>query len=219
MIHNIEIVKPEEIEKKSMEIIESEMKVATLERYHKGELKVLKRCIHTSADFEYEENLVFSEQAFDTMMQALKNKAIIITDTNMAFSGISKVVTKRYGIDVYCFMADEDIAKAAKERGQTRATLCMEKARDMAKEHPDRPVIIAVGNAPTALIKLYDMHKNKEFTPDMIIAVPVGFVNVVEAKELILSSNMKNITARGRKGGSNIAAAIINAFLYQLDQE
>lgn len=217
MIYNIEVVKPEDIEKRSMEIIESEMKSATLQKYHEGELKVVKRCIHTSADFEYEDNLIFSENAFDKMMRVLKQRAIIITDTNMAFSGISKVVTKKYGIDVYCFMADEDIARAAKERGQTRATLCMEKARDIAREHPDRPIVIAVGNAPTALIKLYEMHENKEFTPDMLIAVPVGFVNVVEAKELILSSDIGNITARGRKGGSNIAAAIINAFLYQLE--
>ena len=129
----------------------------------------------------------------------------------MGKAGINKRVLKRYGGQVHCFMAEEDVAKEAKKRGVTRATVSMERAAQITK-----PVIFAVGNAPTALIQLYDMIQKETYIPAMIIGVPVGFVNVVAAKELILETEVPYIVNRGRKGGSNVAAAICNAILYEM---
>lgn len=207
------MMKPLEIEAKSMEIIGQELK----ERlgcdpaaiWPEPELAVVKRCIHTSADFDYGDNLVFSKTAVQAGLQALNQGAVIVTDTNMAAAGINKAAAGKLGVRVLCFMADEDVAAQAKERGCTRAVLCMEKAAALKK-----PVIIAAGNAPTALIRLFELIK-EGFRPQLVIGVPVGFVNVVESKELIINSDVPYIVARGRKGGSNIAAAICNALLYQ----
>lgn len=207
------MMKPLEIEAKSMEIIGQELK----ERlgcdpaaiWPEPELAVVKRCIHTSADFDYGDNLVFSKGGVKAGLQALKQGAVIVTDTNMAAAGINKAAAGKLGVQVMCFMADEDVAAQAKERGCTRAVLCMEKAAALKK-----PVIIAAGNAPTALIRLSELIK-EGFRPQLVIGVPVGFVNVVESKELIINSNVPYIVARGRKGGSNIAAAVCNALLYQ----
>lgn len=133
-----------------------------------------------------------------------------MTDTNMAAAGINKKVLAQWGGSVHCFMADEDVAREAKEKGVTRASICMERGAAL-----DGPVIFAVGNAPTALIRLYEMMAEGRVNPALVISAPVGFVNVVESKELILSATVPYIVARGRKGGSNIAAAICNAVLYQ----
>ena len=127
----------------------------------------------------------------------------------MAASGINKAAAKRLGIHVHCFMADEDIAIKAKADKTTRAAKCMDKAAEMGEDF-----IIAVGNAPTALIRLKELIDEKKIKPRLIIAVPVGFVNVVESKEMIASLDIPYIAAMGRKGGSNIAAAICNALLY-----
>lgn len=207
-----DIVAPNEIEKKSFEIISQiirdEHPNFVVEPKYEA---VLKRVIHTSADFEYLYNLAFSDTAVEAGLDALKSGAVIITDTNMAKSGVSKPSLKKLGGEVECFIADEDVAKEAKERGITRAIVSMEKAAKI-----DRPLIFAIGNAPTALIALDQMIKEGKIKPELIIGVPVGFVNVVESKELIMKSGIPYIVARGRKGGSNVAAAICNALMYQL---
>ena len=207
MLEKIEIVKPMEIEKRSMEIITKELGGRT---WPEPEFSVIKRCIHTSADFDYADNLCFSEDAVQKGIDALNAGASIVTDTKMAASGISKKRMAECGGEVYCFMSDPDVAETAKEKGCTRAAVCMEKAAELSG-----PLIIAVGNAPTALIRLYELIQEGKIAPALIIRAPVGFVNVVEAKELIMTAGVPYIVPRGRKGGSNIAAAICNAMLYQ----
>lgn len=211
MLDGIEIVRPADIEKRSMEIIEKEMGIHT---FQEPELSVVKRCIHTSADFDYARNLVFSKDAVELGMEAIRRGAHIVTDTNMAFSGINKKKLQEFGGAVHCYMADEEVAKEAAARGITRASVCMEKGAKLPGE-----VIFAVGNAPTALIRLYEMMEEEKVKPALIIGVPVGFVNVVESKELIIGSKVPYIVARGRKGGSNIAAAVCNAMLYRIRKE
>lgn len=209
-----EQIAPNDIEKKSFEIITDIIAKEHPDYVMKPEHEaVVKRVIHTSADFEYLDNLKISEDAIERGLAALKNGAVIITDTNMAKSGISKPALEKLGCSVECFIADKEIAKLAKERGVTRATISMEKAAEI-----DRPLIFAIGNAPTALIALDQMIQAGKLKPELIIGVPVGFVNVVESKELILGGQTPYIVAQGRKGGSNVAAAICNALLYQLVQ-
>ena len=200
-------VLPSEIEKRSFEIIESE-----LPREIDAEIKpVVKRVIHTTADFDYVENLCFSDGVVQILKDAIKNGAGIVTDTQMAKSGINKKRLASFGGKVHCFMADDDIAAAAKENGTTRAAASMEKAARLGKD-----VIFAIGNAPTALVKLYELIKDKKINPIAIIGVPVGFVNVAVAKELIMTAGVPYIVARGRKGGSGVAAAICNAVIYEI---
>lgn len=207
MLGEIEIVKPMEIETRSMEIITGELGGRT---WPEPEFSIVKRCIHTSADFDYADNLCFSEGAAQIGVDALALGASIVTDTQMAASGISKKRMGECGGQVHCFMSDEKVAAEAKERGCTRAAICMEKAAELSG-----PQVIAVGNAPTALIRLYELIQEGRIRPALIIGAPVGFVNVVEAKELIMTAGVPYIVPRGRKGGSNIAAAICNAMLYQ----
>lgn len=206
MLDEIEIVKPELIEKRSMEIITTELGGRV---FPEPEFSIIKRCIHTSADFDYADNLYFSENSVKIAMDAIKRGANIVTDTKMAFSGVNKNRLARFGGSAYCFMDAEDVAAEAKQRGVTRASVCMEKGAALSGE-----VIFAVGNAPTALIRLYEMIQSGQVKPALIIGVPVGFVNVIESKELIIKSGVPCIVARGRKGGSNIAAAICNALIY-----
>ena len=206
MLNEIKIVKPNEIEKRSMEIITQELNGRT---WPDPQFSIVKRCIHTSADFDYADNLCFSENAAMLGVEALSRGAVIVTDTKMAWSGINKKKLAEYGGEAYCFMADEDVAKEAQERGCTRAAICMERGAALGKE-----VIFAVGNAPTALIRLYELIQEGKVDPALIIGAPVGFVNVVEAKELIMTAGVPYIVPRGRKGGSNIAATICNAMLY-----
>ena len=212
---NIELenVKPLDIEKRSFEIITEELGDKNAQLIPGTEL-IVKRCIHTSADFEYADNLCFSENAAEKAMQAIRDGACIVTDTNMAWSGINKKALVRYGGEAFCFIADEDVAAEAKERGVTRAVVSMEKAARM-----DRQLIFAIGNAPTALIRIYEMVKNGELDPALVIGAPVGFVNVVQSKELIMQTDVPYIVARGRKGGSNIAACICNALLYMINND
>lgn len=205
-----DIIKPEDIEKRSMEIITKELEERTLPE---PQLSVLKRCIHTSADFDYYDNLVFSKNAVQIGIKALRTGADIVTDTKMAAAGINKTKLKQYGGEVHCFISDDDVVNDAKERGCTRATVCMEKGAKLKK-----PVIFAVGNAPTALLELERLIREEGLKPTLIIGVPVGFVNVVESKDLIMKTNTPHIIARGRKGGSNIAATICNAMLYYKDE-
>lgn len=201
----LENVKPMEIERRSFEIITQE-----LGRELPEELApIIKRCIHTSADFEYADSLCFSDHVVEKAMKAIKAGACIVTDTQMAKSGINKKALGQHGGEVFCFMSDEDVAETAKKNGTTRATASMDKAAAL-----DKPLIFAIGNAPTALVRLYELIVEKRIKPELIIGVPVGFVNVVQSKELIMQTDVPYIVARGRKGGSNIAACICNALLY-----
>lgn len=200
-------VLPEEIEKRSFEIIGEELGDVRLDPV---EEPVIKRVIHTTADFEYLENLKFSEGAVLKGIEALKKGAVIVTDTRMAHAGINKGTLEALGGEAFCFMADDDVAAAAKANGTTRATASMDKAAEL-----NRPLIFAIGNAPTALVRIYELIREGRMKPELIIGVPVGFVNVVESKELIMELDIPYIVARGRKGGSNVAAAICNAMLYQ----
>ena len=208
---NLEYVAPQEIEQRSFEIITKELG----DKKIPDEIRpIVLRCIHTTADFDYYENLYFSANAVRIAKDALRNGAVIVTDTNMAKSGINKSALVRHGCEVMCFMADPDVAETAKQNGTTRAVASVDKAASLK-----RPVIYAVGNAPTALIRLCEHIRNGTFRPELVIGVPVGFVNVVQSKEMLIDSGVPCITARGRKGGSNVAAAICNAILYMLDAE
>ena len=206
----IEFVLPEEIEKRSFAIISRELRERKIELKPEQEM-VIKRVIHTSADFEYANTLAFSPGAVEKAKELIQNGADIVTDTNMGLAGINKTVLARYGGSVHCFMAEKEVAELAKRRRITRAAVSMEMAAKIEK-----PVIFAIGNAPTALIRLYEMMTDGTFRPAFIIGVPVGFVNVEAAKELILGTEVPFIVNRGRKGGSNVAAAVCNAILYEL---
>ena len=208
----IDFILPSEIEKRSFEIISEELDKMGISIPAEEE-PITKRVIHTSADFDYASTMSYSKGAIARAKKLIKNGAHIVTDTNMALSGINKKKLAEYGGQVHCFMADEDVAKEAKERQVTRATVSMERAAGL-----NVPVIFAIGNAPTALICLYEMMEAGRFTPEFVIGVPVGFVNVVAAKELFLNSDVPYIINKGRKGGSNIAAAIVNAILYNIDK-
>ncbi len=207
----LENVKPREIETRSFEIITQELGERKLPA---DQELIIKRCIHTSADFDYADNLCFSENAVEKAMDAIKGGACIVTDTQMAKAGINKRALARYGGEVFCFMSDEDVAAQAKENGTTRATASMDKAASLK-----RPLIFAIGNAPTALVRLYELIEEGKIRPELIIGVPVGFVNVVQSKELIMQTDVPYIVARGRKGGSNIAACIVNALLYKINDK
>lgn len=208
--HGLEYVLPGDIEKRSFEIISEELAARGITLPEENEL-VIKRVIHTSADFSYADTMTFSKDAVAVAKQLLRQGADIVTDTNMALSGINKKVLQTFGGEAHCFMADETVAREAKERQMTRAAVSMERAAELGK-----PVIFVVGNAPTALVKLYEMIRENRFSPAFIIGVPVGFVNVEAAKEMILKTDVPHIINRGRKGGSNVAAAICNAILYSL---
>lgn len=209
-IHKIEALLPEEIERRSFEIISKELQERGIVLPARQEM-VTKRVIHTTADFEYAHSLCYSENAVETAQRLLLSGADIVTDTNMALAGINKSALARLGGSAHCFMADQEVACLARERKTTRAAVSMAKASELPG-----PLIFAVGNAPTALIRLYEMMQDGRFRPDFVIGVPVGFVNVEAAKELILETDVPYIVNRGRKGGSNVAAAICNALLYGL---
>jgi len=208
-----ENVRPDEIEKRSFEIITKELEDAGI-HLNEEYSYIVKRCIHTSADFDYAATLAFSKGAADEMKTLIRRGACIVTDTNMALAGINKKRLAGFGGEACCFMADEDVAAEAGKRGITRAAVSMEKAARLGRE-----IIFAIGNAPTALIRLHEMMESGEFVPKFVIGVPVGFVNVVWAKELFIGSDVPYIINRGRKGGSNIAAAICNAVLYDMDND
>ena len=201
-----EIFEPHAIEKRSMEIITSELNGRT---WPEPTFSVVRRCIHTSADFDYADNLRFSDKAVELGVKLLRSGANIVTDTMMAFSGINKNRPESYGGKAHCFIKDQDVIEEAKRRDCTRATVSMEKAAKL-----EGPVIFAIGNAPTALIRIAEMIEEGIMKPALVIGAPVGFVNVVESKEMIMKAGVPFIVPAGRKGGSNIAATICNAMLY-----
>lgn len=173
---------------------------------------MVKRVIHTTADFEYAENLVFTKNAVSLGVAALRKGTPIVTDTNMAKAGISRPGLEKLGSHVMCFMADPAVAQRAEAQGTTRAAAAMEQAAQVCPG-----AVLAIGNAPTALFAIARQMERGQF-PAMLIGVPVGFVNVEEAKEQVLALcrrfEVPAILAMGRKGGSNVAAAICNALLY-----
>lgn len=203
-------VAPADIEARSMELIGQELG----ERVFPAEqLPVVKRVIHTTADFEYADSLVFSAGAVEAGVAAIRQGCTIVTDTQMAFSGVNKRVLEKFGGRAVCFMSDPDVAAEAKARGETRATVSMERAARL-----EGPLVLAIGNAPTALVRACELIDAGELKPALVIGVPVGFVNVVESKELLLTLDVPHIVARGRKGGSNVAAAICNALIYSASE-
>jgi precorrin-8X/cobalt-precorrin-8 methylmutase len=199
---------PREIEEESFAIITRELGGIRLDPENEP---VIKRVIHTSADFDYARNLRFSSGAVRAGKKALLSGATVITDTQMALAGINKKKLGEYGGEGLCYISDPDVALRAQEAGSTRAAASMEKAAKLTG-----PLIFAVGNAPTALLRLSELILEKELSPALVVGVPVGFVNVVESKEIIMRSGAPYIVAVGKKGGSNVAAAIINALLYEL---
>ena len=203
---HLQNVLPADIEKRSMEIIGEELGQI---RIDPEKIDIVKRVIHTSADFDYARNMLFSDGVVEKALDALQKGATIVTDTNMACTGINKMGLGKLGAKAVCFMADPDVAARAKEAGSTRAAACT----------IEGPVIIAVGNAPTALVRLDELVKEGKIKPELVIGVPVGFVNVVESKEIIMKTGIPYIVARGRKGGSNVAAAICNALIYKLTRK
>lgn len=199
-------VAPEDIERRSMELITAEL-TAPLDPVN---APVILRVVHTTADFEYVDNLVFSDNAVSRGVDALRHGCSIVTDTTMALAGINKRVLSRLGGEAQCFIADPDVAATARKRGVTRSAVAMERAAAQ-----NTPLIYAIGNAPTALLRLCELIETDAMAPPtLVIGVPVGFVNVVEAKERLLALGVPSIVARGRKGGSNVAAAVCNALLY-----
>lgn len=199
-----------DIERRSFEIIRAELG----ERKLNPEYDLLiRRVIHTTADFDYADTLAFSPHAMQKLMDAIRCGCDIVTDTTMAMAGINKKALAAFGGQVRCYIADDDVAQEAKARGVTRSLVSMEKAAALQK-----PLIFAIGNAPTALLSICDLIRAGKLNPPMVIGVPVGFVNVVESKEELMNTASNYIVARGRKGGSNVAAAIVNAALYQLIQ-
>ncbi len=201
-------MKPMEIERKSFEIIARELGDRRIDPEYD---LVVRRVIHATADFDFADTLTFSPHAVNVLTDALKSGAHVVTDTTMALSGINKKALAAFGGQVHCFIADEDVAREAKDRGVTRSLVSMEKAASLQV-----PLVFAIGNAPTALFSICDLVKSGRLHPEIVIGVPVGFVNVVEAKEAVMELGVPYIVARGRKGGSSVAAAIVNAALYQL---
>lgn len=200
---------PEEIERASMAIIGREMGdwAGPAEN-----LPVLKRVIHTTADFDFVRNLLFSPNAVRLGREALRRGVTVVTDTAMAAAGIGKPAAARWGVSVVCRMADPDVRNEALRRGVTRAVVSMERA---VAETPD--AIFAIGNAPTALIRLCELVREGAARPSLVVGVPVGFVNVVESKEMLAATDVPYIAAMGRKGGSPVASAVVNALLYGLE--
>lgn len=212
-MEEIEYLLPEEIEKKSFQIISKELENRGIVIPVEQEM-ITKRVIHTTADFDYTKTLCYSENAVAVIKKLMINGADIVTDTNMALAGINKKILAKHGGEAHCFMAEETTARLAKERKTTRAAVSMEMAAMIKK-----PVIFAIGNAPTALLRLHEMIRTTAWRPAFVIGVPVGFVNVEAAKELIMKMDVPYIVNRGRKGGSNVAAAVCNAVLYELERK
>jgi precorrin-8X/cobalt-precorrin-8 methylmutase len=194
-----------DIERRSFEIIGEELGVELDPKLE----PIIKRVIHTTADFDYLKNLCFSPNVVDVALEIIKSGVTIVTDTTMVMSGINKKSLAELGGKVVCYVGDEDVAEISKRNGVTRSSACVDKASTLP-----HPIIYAVGNAPTSLIRLYELITDGVFKPDLIIGVPVGFVNVVQSKELIMSTDVPYIVAKGRKGGSNVCASICNAIIY-----
>lgn len=205
------IQEPDKIQNRSFEIIHGELAKNNIS-VDEDKLPIVTRVIHTTADFDYAGTLKFSGNVVEKAKAVIRSGCDIVTDTQMAKSGINKKLLKGFDMDVHCYISDDDVAEESARRGVTRSFISMEKSTKIVK-----PCIYAIGNAPTALISLKELIEIGRLTPAMIIGVPVGFVNVVESKELIMQTceemNIPYIVNAGRKGGSNVAAAICNALM------
>ena len=201
------IKNPMEIENASMRIIESEIGEHS---FSKEELLIVKRIIHTTADFEYKNLVEISKDAIEASKKVFKKSFTIYTDTNMALSGINKIALSKLNGKAICYVNLDEVHKVAKEKGITRSMAALEKACE------DNVDIFVFGNAPTALFKLKELIKSGKANPSLIIAVPVGFVGAAESKENLDELNVPYIRVKGRKGGSTVAAAIVNALLYNV---
>lgn len=208
------IKNPQKIEAESFEIIQGiiDQEFPGYEFRSPQEEKIIKRVIHTSADFDYLQNLAFTHEVVAVLEQFLQQgKGTIFTDTTMALSGINKRVLDRLGIRYECYIADAEVEKIAKEKGITRSMAGIQQAALV-----EGPKVFVLGNAPTAIFKILEMVEAGDLTVTAVVGAPVGFVGAAESKEALYHSQLPTIVARGRKGGSNVAAAIVNALLYQL---
>lgn len=207
---------PADIERRSMELIQKILTEELHTELPEDRAPVIKRVIHTTADFDYVRNLEFSDDAMQSAFDAIGKGATIVCDTNMARSGINSKALARHGCRAVCFMAEPDVASEAIARGVTRAAVSMERAARLYGT--ESPLIYAIGNAPTALIRLRSLIEEGLTAPALVIGVPVGFVNVIESKESIKEAGVPYIVAAGRKGGSTVAAAVCNSLLYMMDE-
>jgi precorrin-8X/cobalt-precorrin-8 methylmutase len=203
---------PAAIEEKSLAIIEEEIGP---HRFSPLELAVVKRAIHATADFDFARNMIFHRDAVQAGIDAVRLGADIVADVQMVEVGISKDRLRKFGGAVWCFISDQDVISEAKQKNLTRAIVSMQKA---VSAHPNG--IYAIGNAPTALLELIRLVEEKKARPVLIIGVPVGFVSAVESKEKLASlTDIPFITCRGRKGGSAVAVAVVNAMSILAAQE
>lgn len=198
---------PMGIENRSFEIIDEQIKGHT---YSPEEYIVVKRTIHTTGDFDYKNIVSFQNDPINNAKRAFVKGARIVTDTRMAFSGINKSALKRIGMELECFIDDERAFERAKENSTTRSMAAVELAADSGTE------IYVIGNAPTALFRIGELIESGKIAPSLVIGVPVGFVGAAESKELLRKWNVPSISTIGTKGGSNVAAAIVNALLYMV---
>ncbi len=204
---DLEHVRPADIESRSFQIIGEELGPHDFDPVTE---QVVKRVIHATADFDFARTLCFSDHAVERGVAALLDGAHVVTDTTMVAAGINKRVLASLSGAVHTFIADADVAEEARRRGVTRSAVSMERAAAL-----EGPLVFAIGNAPTALVRLHELIESGRMRrPELLVGVPVGFVNVVESKELFVGSDVAHIIARGRKGGSTVAAAIVNALLY-----
>lgn len=197
-------IKPEEIEAESFRIIESEL---GLTDFDPGRFAVARRVIHATGDFAFADNLRFHPEAIAVGIRAIQGSKNVLTDVNMVASGISKAILGNFGGKIFCQVADPKVQAEAKAKGLTRSEVAIARAVEQ------NIGIVAIGNAPTALLKVMEMIDQGIWAPDLVIGVPVGFVNAAEAKEILAGKNYPFITAVGRKGGSPVAAAMVNALL------
>lgn len=201
----VQQVKPKEIEAESFRIIAEELGPTS---HRPEEFAVVQRVIHATGDFSFADTLKFSPTALAAAMTAIKTGKDILTDVNMTATGINRTLLSRWGGRVLCKVADPEVALLAESEGKTRSEVAIEQAL------LENIGIVAIGNAPTALLKVMELIDKKKITgPDLIIGVPVGFVNAAESKEILAQKEYAHITALGRKGGSPVAAAIVNALL------
>ncbi len=199
---------PEGIESKSMLIIEEELG-STIEKFSPVAAAIVKRVIHTTADFEYADLLTASSGAYEKALELFKKgQQVIVTDTNMIAVGINKELLNSLDSQVKCLVAEEETRRLALKEGLTRSIVNIRRA---AEQYPE--AIFAIGNAPTALYELLRLAEEDQFRPTLVIGVPVGFVEAAESKEELLKSKLPHIAIRGRKGGSTVAVAIINALM------
>jgi precorrin-8X/cobalt-precorrin-8 methylmutase len=207
------IKNPMKIEDRSFEIIQEIIDEIRPDYKFENELeeKIIKRAIHTTADFDYLDILEISQTAVDKIVDSLKNQATVYTDTNMALSGINKRRLNALGCEYRCLVAEEETHKIAKEKGITRSMAAIE----IAAKDPGRKIFV-LGNAPTALFKIIEMNNEGNLGFDAVVGVPVGFVGAAESKDELAKTDIPYIISRGRKGGSNLAAAIVNAILYYI---